>query len=117
MDSYIIKEFLALNPKVYSIIHEKFDKKTHEVLREYNSRKAKGVSKPVVKKELTRDDYHNVLQTGESVQKDVTSIRSFNHQVYTFVQPKTALTSYYDKMYVMADGVSCSPYGYYNNKK
>jgi len=75
------------------------------------------VSKPVVKKELTHDDYNNVLCKGEPLKKDVTSIRSFNHQLYTFVQPKTALTAYYDKMYVMADGVSCSPYGYYNDKK
>ena len=101
LSSSPMKEFTALNPKVYSFegMHE-------------NAKKLKGVSKVVVKKEIKHKDYNNVLATGESIKKDVVGIRSFNHQLYTIKTNKTALTSYYDKMY-MPDNNTCYPFGYY----
>ena len=56
----------------------------------------------------------NVLDTSESIKKDVVSIRSFNHKVYTIKTNKIALTAYYDKMH-MIDGNNCVPIGYENN--
>ena len=99
-----IKEFTALNPKVYSF------ESAHEC-----SKKLKGISKVVVEKEITHSDYNNVLETGNKINRDVTSIRSFDHQLYTLKTNKTALTAYYDKMY-MSDRNTCSPFGYYKNK-
>ena len=99
-----MKEFTALNPKVYSF------ESAHEC-----SKKLKGISKVVVKKEITHSDYNNVLETGNKINRDVTSIRSFDHQLYTVNTNKTALTAYYDKMY-MSDRNTCSPFGYYKNK-
>ena len=104
MNSLIVKEFISLNPKVYSINHlEK-----NEII---NKKVLKGVSKAVVKNEITYNDYVNVLETNEIVKKNVTSIRSFNHQLYTYRDNKVALTSYYDKM-KMIDSINCVPYGY-----
>jgi len=100
-EAYLIKEFTALNPKVYSF----------ESVNE-NAKKLKGVSKVVVKKEITHNDYNNVLKTGESIKRDVVGFRSFNHQIYTDKTNKTALTSYYDKLY-MIDENNCVPFGYY----
>ena len=98
-----MKEFTALNPKVYSFqgVNE-------------NAKKLKGVSKVVVKKEITHNDYNTVLQTGESIKRDVVGFRSFEHQIYTVKTNKTALTAYYDKLY-MIDNNNCAPYGYYKN--
>ena len=79
-------EFLALNQKHYSI--------NQPTLNEFNeinikSKKTlKGVSKVVVKKEINRDDYVNDIETNEALKKEVVSIRSVNHQLYTFKQQK-----------------------------
>ena len=102
LQSVPLKEFIALNPKVYSFRSE------HE-----NSKKLKGISKVVVKKEITHEDYKEVLETGKSIDKEVTSIRSIKHDLFTLKQVKTALTCYYDKMY-MIDNNNCVPYGYKN---
>ena len=72
------------------------------------------MSKVVVKKEISYEDYKNVMTTGDSIKKDVVGIRSFNHQLYTVKTNKTALTAYYDKMY-MIDNNTCTPFGYYKN--
>jgi len=101
LGSLPMKEFTASNPKVYSF----------EGVNEC-SQKLKGVSKVVVKKEIQHNDYNNVLKTGQVIKKDVVGIRSFNHQLYTVKTNKTALTSYYDKMY-MPDNNNCVPFGYH----
>ena len=77
----------------------------------YNKNTLKGVSKVVVKKQITHEDYTKVLTTNEPISKTVTSIRSFDHQLYTFRQDKVALTSFNDKM-IMVDSNTCVPYGY-----
>ena len=113
-------EFLALNPKVYSykylgFIDDKLDKKIidgneHE-LTEINKKKLKGVSEVVVKNDIKHEDYINVLNTNKPKKCNVVSIRSFNHELFTVLQNKTALTSYYDKM-KMLSGNECVPFGY-----
>ena len=108
--SLIIPEWLALNPKVYSFKYQDdVDNNNIE-----NKRICKGVSKATVKKNITHDDYLNVFETDEPIKKDVVSIRSFNHQLFTYVNDKVALTSYYDKQY-MVDNNTCLPYGYLGN--
>ena len=107
MYSLIMTEFLALNPKVYSIKY--YD--TLENTEEINKKTLKGVSKTTVKNEICHEDYLKVLRTDESERRNVCSIRSFNHELFTFVQEKVALTSYYDKMN-MIDYNTCVPFGY-----
>ena len=77
----------------------------------HNTKKAKGVSKVVLKKEITHKDFVDVLETGKSISKDVISIRSFDHQLYTVKQKKVVLTSWYDKMNMISN-VDCEPFGY-----
>ena len=138
-----MKDFIALNPKVYSFNyqtmkeqHEKMmtDKlvdiqvekgnpqfykaisktggatEEHELILK-NKKTLKGVSKAVVKNEITHQDYEKVHETNEPIKRNVTSIRSFNHNVVTFRTEKKALTSHYDKM-KMIDGNTCVPFGY-----
>jgi hypothetical protein len=107
MNSLIMTEFLALNPKVYSIKY--YD--TLENTEIKNKKTLKGVSKTTVKNEISHADYLNVLHTDKTEKRNVCSIRSFNHELFTFVQEKVALTSYYDKM-KMLDYNNCVPFGY-----
>ena len=62
MNSLVIKEYIALNPKVYSVNHlEK-----NEII---NKKVLKGVSKAVVKNEITYNDYVNVLEKMKLLKK------------------------------------------------
>jgi hypothetical protein len=92
------------------MIHQHIDEDEtyHE---DYITKKCKGVSKVVVKKGLNHEDYDQVLATSRSKDAKVMGIRSFDHQLYTVEQNKTALTSWYDKM-VMTDSINCHPFGY-----
>ena len=102
-----MKEYTALNPKVYS-----FTNQTHKDFEKGkdNFNKLKGISRVVVKND-THEDYNKVLKDGKSIKKYVVSIRSFSHKVYTIKTNKIALTCYYDKMH-MIDGNNCVPFGY-----
>ena len=89
MSSLLIKEFTALNPTVYSIIHHNMqDSVYHE---DYNTKKLKGISKAVVKNNIKHEDYNTVLNTNISIKRDVVGIRSFQHQLYTYKQNKSKL--------------------------
>jgi len=81
MNSLLMTEFLALNPKVYSINYQSIDEFNEVKVK--NKKTLKGVSKTVVKKEISHNDYEEVMNTSKSIKRDVTSIRSFNHQIYT----------------------------------
>ena len=88
----------------------------HEPIKEdgeiiTNTKRAKGVSKTIVKKEITHEDYVQVLETNIPLEKTVMSIRSLNHEIFTFQQSKKALTSFCDKM-IMLDSVNNLPFGY-----
>ncbi|MFM7989639.1 MAG: hypothetical protein ACKPKO_61030, partial [Candidatus Fonsibacter sp.] len=96
MNTLIMTEFVALHPKVYSI--------NHQTLNEFNEleikkkKKLKGVSTVVVKKKIKHDDYIQVKESNKPIMKEVVSIRSFNHHIYTYKQSKIVLTSLYDKL-------------------
>lgn len=99
-----MKYFTALNPKVYCYECENVD-----------VRKAKGVKKATLKKDIKNSDYNHVLNTGENINKDVYGIRSIGHKVYTLKTNKTCLSPWYDKMN-MPDNNNCIPYGHYSLK-
>ena len=96
MNPSITKRFIAWNPKVDWTIHQNYD--VNNVYHEnYDKEKLKGVSKVVVKKDITHNDYVKVLESNEPNKKKVVRITSKNHQLYTITQEKTALTNFYDK--------------------
>ena len=76
----------------------------------------KGIPKITAKNEIKHENYTNTLETNESLNRNITSIRSFNHELFTYVQEKTALTPYYDKM-VLQDKINCVPFGYISQNK
>ena len=74
-------------------------------------KKAKGVSKAVVRNIISFNDYKNTLETNKSLVRDVARIRSFNQQLFTYKHATKALTSFYDTMN-MLDSIICEPYAY-----
>ena len=100
----LILSFCALNPRFYSYISES-----------KNVNKCKGVSKVVVDNETTHDDYKHTLATGETLVRDVMGFRSVRQQVYTVVQSKKALSTFYDK-FQMQDAYNNLPNGYIDDR-
>ena len=115
LNGYIFKELTGLNPKVYSKIHQHFDKATDISTENKNTKTFKGASKAVVKNQITHQDYVDVWKTNKPLTREVIGVRNLNHQLYTYKQDTVDLTSYYDKRF-MSDGTACTPYGYYKNK-
>ena len=103
MDGKIITNFIALRPKMYCL---KFHNENKV------EKKAKGVPKLKVKRDLDMKDYETTLH--EHIPKDVNfnAIRSKNHQIYSINQSKVGLTSYDNKRYWFNDTESL-PYGNY----
>ena len=123
LHAQIMTEWLALNPKVYSHKYlgladadteegkdKLIDDFEHE-LKEINKKKVKGVSKVVVNNDIKHEDFEHVLDSNKSISKDVYSIGTFNHQLFTILQTKTALTPYYDKMFMLNNN-ECVPFGF-----
>ena len=58
----------------------------------------KGASKVLVKNDIHHDHYATTLETNKIARRNATSIRSFNHQIYTHLQEKIALTNFYERL-------------------
>ena len=97
----IITEFVALRPKIYSYITDEF----------IEMKKAKGTKKCVIKKMLKFEDY-KCLFDNEPMLKSQQRFKSENHEVYTEIINKIALSSNDDKRIVALDGITSYPYGY-----
>ena len=82
-----ISEFIGIRSKTYSFI-----KNNDEI-----SKKLKGVSKPVVKKEITFDDYKLCIFENKQKIVQIHSIRSKDLSNYSLVQSKIALNNSDDK--------------------
>ena len=99
----IIEEFVGLRSKMYSLKTKKEEMK-----------KAKGVKKNVVKKDISHQDYVDCLFEERKFMHTMQTIRSFKHQLYTIKQNKVSLSPYDDKRYLLDDGVSSLPYEHFS---
>ena len=99
----IIEEFVGLKLKMCSLKTKKEEMK-----------KAKGVKKNVVKKDVSHQDYVDYLFVERKFMHTMQTIRSFKYQLYTIKQNKVSLSPYDDKRYLMDDGVSSLPCGHFS---
>ena len=102
-------ECITLSPKEFKTYYKTQDE--YDTLQVKHKKALKGISKAVVKNEITIDNYVDTLEKNKNVNRDVTSIRSFNHQLFTYTQNKIALTPHYDKMKLL-DPINTEPFGY-----
>ena len=97
----IMKEFIALHPKMYRY-------------RVGNSepKKSKGIKKCVVKKTITFEDYKRCLFEGRNIPRSQLLFRSNKHEVKTLEVNKFTLNSQDDKG-ISIDGISSYAIGHY----
>ena len=107
LNSQILTEWIALNPKCYAFKYQSIKKK-NEI---QEKKKAKGVSHVIVEKTLPFKVYKNTLDTDKTVRREITSIRSFNQELFSISTEKDCLTSYYDKCR-MINNIECEPFGF-----
>lgn len=79
--------------------------------KEMADKKAKGVPKNKVKRDLDMNDYESTLHERTSKEVNFNTIRSKSHQLYSINQRKVGLTSYDNKMFWKND-VGSIPYGH-----
>nr|XP_042911395.1 uncharacterized protein LOC122272170 [Parasteatoda tepidariorum] len=82
----VVREFVGLRSKMYSLSSEEGEKKT-----------AKGVVKNVREKKLKHSNYKKCLFENSRVRENMKSIVSKNHQLYSVTTNKIALCSFDDK--------------------
>ena len=97
-----ILEFVGLKSKMYSY---KIEEEEHK--------KAKGVKKNVVKKEIKHQDYLDVLFNKKIMHHQMNTIRSESHQINSYHLNKVSLSPYDDKRYLLDNGIKSYAYGNY----
>ena len=101
----IMTKFCGLRAKCYSY---KLDDDTEE-------KKAKGVKECVIKRQITFDNYVDVLFNDKKLKRSQLVVRSYCHQVYTAKITKVALSGNNDKRIQPDDKITTYPYGYFDN--
>lgn len=104
----VISEFVGLRSKLYHILID--DSKNPSKLA------AAGVKKSIANKYLLHEDYKNVLFGGEEVNISQTTLRSYQHSIYTVRQSRCALSAIDSKRFVLSDLVSTRALGHHLNE-
>jgi hypothetical protein len=80
-------------------------------------KKAKGIVKSVIKKDLKHEMYNKILATSGKMYSRMKVIRSQKHILYTMDMNKISLSAYDDKRYLSEDGISSYAYGHYKSQQ
>ena len=79
---------------------------------EINVKKAKGVKKIVVKKQIKHEQYKQVLFSKEQMWHGMNILRSEGHEIYGMHVNKISLSPFDSKRWIADDGVNTKAYGY-----
>ena len=79
---------------------------------ETNVRKAKGVKKNVVKKQIKHEQYKTALFKKEQMWHGMNILRSEGHEIYGMHVNKISLSPFDSKRWIADDGVNTKAYGY-----
>jgi len=96
-----IEEVVALRPKIYSI------KKAGS-----NIKKAKGVKKNVIEREITHEHYKEALFGKKQYMHKMKILRSEGHEMYGMCMNKTSISPFDTKRWIAEDGVHTLAYGH-----
>ena len=78
-----------------------------------NVKKAKGIKKNIIERDLDHKDYLSVLQNKTIRKHKMKTIRSDHHVVSSYEINKTSLSCFDDKRYILDDGIRTYAYGHY----
>ena len=67
----------------------------------------------VTKKNITHDNYKEVLFNNKQMQHTMKTIRSKNHQLGSFELNKISLSCFDDKRFIHENGITSYAYGHY----
>ena len=82
-------------------------------LDEREEKRAKGVKKNVIKKDISLDDYYKCLiERVNTIYRQMNLIRSHKHEIYSETVNKVALSAEDDRRVIGADGISTLAYGH-----
>ena len=98
----VIKEAVAIRPKMYSVLEE----------NQKNIRKAKGVKKNVVEKEVRHEHYKEALFEKKQFCHGMNILRSEGHEIYGMHVNKVSLSLFETKRWIAYDGVHTLAYGH-----
>lgn len=107
-----IDEFVGLRSKMYS-----FTLNCAEGEKKQGKKKLKGVSKAVVKKDISHNDYVSCIKDKRLMSVEMISFKSTDHKIFTNIINKIGLSCFDDKRYILDDGISTYAYGNKNIKK
>ena len=97
-----IAECVCLRSKMYSIL--KADEK--------NIKKAKGVKRNVVPKQIMHEQYKETLFGKKQLWHGMNILRSEGHEIYGMLLNKVALSAFDSKCWIEADVIHTNAYGY-----
>ena len=97
-----IIEYVGLRPKMYSIMTD-----------DNNIRKAKGVKKYVVKKQIVHENYKEALFDQTVFRHGMNTLRSMNHQLYGLHVNKFSLSPFDSKRWIDDDGIHTLAFGHF----
>ena len=97
-----IIEFVGLRSKMYSIKTENSE-----------SKKAKGIKKNVVRKDIMHTNYKDTLFNASQSFVQMKTIRSDHHVIRSYKLNKIGLSCYDDKRYIQNNGCDTLAYGHY----
>lgn len=97
-----IAEYIGLRPKLYSIMRA-----DEQIIK-----KAKGVKKYVIKKQINFENYKDALFNKQKYTHSMNMLRSMQHNIYGLKVNKTTLSPLDTKRYIAPDGITTYAYGY-----
>ena len=103
MNSNQITEFIGLKPKMYIILQSS----------EKNLKRAKGVKKSVLDKQISFDNYFDCLFKERYFIHSMNRSQSKNHIIHAIQEKKLSLSPLDDKRYILDDKISTYAYGHY----
>ena len=90
-------------------------KEDEEFIKKYEEsgdKKAKGVKKNVIKREISHSDYRDVIFDNKMMHHQMKTIRSELHQISSYQLNKVSLSPFDDKRYILSDGITSYAYGH-----
>ena len=103
----IMTEIVFLKAKAYAF--REIDN-TNKNIKE--SKKLKGITRSVIKNDISLDEYKNVLfsETHKPVLKIMHVLNSIDHKMYMIKCNKIAISAFDDKRYILSDGIRTLPH-------
>lgn len=106
-----ISEVVAISSKMYAYTRDSLPCDKEKVYEE--AKKAKGVSRAVVKTDLNFKTYKKCLLDQQVFENTQAVIRSKNHKIGVYHQLKTSLSPIDTKRYIRDDGINTYAFGHY----